>query len=140
MVLVLKPALIATEVLSNSSSNFIEGEAIIRSLLNRTSKLESAIGRRFHEHLHERLNSRRNIAVISLAMYLCNHEDLSKTSLASYPLKLQSKSAVHTTGTQMIKRLFGESYETEIFSENSEEIVSSQLSFSEEMKKEIQTT
>ena len=106
MVTVLEPALIVTEALSKGSSNFVEGEAIIRSLLNRTNKLESAIGRRFHEHLTERLNCRRNVAVVSLAMYLCNRDALSKTSLASYPLKLQSKSAVHTTGTQMIARLF----------------------------------
>lgn len=110
--------------------------------MNRTNQFESVIGRTFHEYLTDRLNSRRNIPVVSLVMYLCNRDALSKNSLASYPLKLQSKNVVHNTGTQMIKRLFTESEETENLSEteNSEEIVTGQMSFSEEMNKEIETT
>lgn len=102
----MEPALIATEALSKDSINIIDGEFIAETLVNQTSKLGSPIGKRFHNVVIERINFRRNTAVVSLALYLLNQDSLSKAAVSTYQFKMDSKSATYQFGTKLLTQLF----------------------------------
>jgi hypothetical protein len=106
MIIVLEPALDATEALSKDSINIIEGEIIIKALLNRTSTLTSPIGFDFHQKLVRRLNERRNSPILSLTMYLTSSDYLKRTNVTHSQLELSSKSVVQELGTKLLDRLF----------------------------------
>lgn len=106
LVEVLEPALIATEALSKSSINIIEGEFIIESLAVKLSKLDSPLGKKFSNVLITKINQRRNTEVISLALYLLNQNALSKTSASCYPYSLETKTVSQQVATKLLERLF----------------------------------
>lgn len=137
----MEPALIATEALSKDSINIIEGEFIAETLISQTSKLGSPIGKQFHKVLIERVNSRRNAAVISLALYLFNQDSLSKPAAAAYPLKLESKSATQQFGTKLLKQLFAcdedEPTLDDDIESNSRDSADADLTLQEKMKRAI---
>jgi hAT family C-terminal dimerisation region len=103
---VLEPARIATENLSKSSINVLEGEGILKFLLNeieeQKSKRSGYLAINFKEALHLRLDARRDKLFQSLVLYLSNHDSLK----SSHPLLLVSKSQVVKFGIEMIKRLY----------------------------------
>lgn len=131
--------MIATEALSKDSINIIEGEFIAESLVTRTSKLDSSIGKKFHKVLVEKFNQRRNTAVVSLALYLLDQDSLSKSSASTYPLRLESKAASQQFAIKLLKQLFpDEPNENELSDEQNEDnSCDAGISFQDEMKRAI---
>lgn len=102
----------ATEALSKDNINLIEGEIIIRSLVQQTATFSSPLAKEFHDSLVEKLSVRRNTLMTSLALYLSNSDFLTKAEINKYPLKLESKKTVQIYGTELLKRLYkGETQE-----------------------------
>lgn len=136
----MEPALTATEALSKDSINIVEGEVIAQTLVAQTAKCNSSIGRLFHKALVDRFNTRRCPKIISLALYLIDQESLSKSAMASYPFKLETKTVTQQFGTQLIKRLF-ESDENDdsmsIEEDGSNTSNATVLSFQEQLKASV---
>lgn len=129
--------MIATEALSKDDINIIEGEIVIKSLVEEMSKQKTSLAVDFHQILIGKLIARRNSLVTSLILYLMNSDTLSKNGIESYPLKLENKKSVQQLGTKMLKRLYEEavvgSSEDETVPEDEET-----LGFQEILKKNIE--
>ena len=85
---ILEPAKIATENLSKSDSNLLEGEATLKFLINEIEEQKHLTGgflsNKFSETLLQRLESRRHKLLNSLILYLKNSDALKQP----YPLTL----------------------------------------------------
>lgn len=137
----MEPARIATESLSSSDINLLIGEGILKFLItesqNINNSLHSTLSSNFVNALEFNLATRRNALMISLIMYLNNHESLK----TDHPLKLKKKSAVVKFGIEMAKRLFendvGNTSNNQIDSFNSTDAASSSCSLQDRLQKSI---
>lgn len=105
----LEPARVATLALSKSSIDVLAAEAILNFLLKEVSESNSELSQRFHEHLVELINARRDPKFVSLVLYLNDRKALSEYS----PLDTVSKTAAAELGIQIGNRLFGPSETTD---------------------------
>lgn len=137
MIEVLEPAMIATEALSKDDINLVEGEIIIKSLVQETAKLKSPLARDFHKSLTEKLALRRSSVITSLVLYLMNSDSLSRKEIEKYPLKLESKKVVQQAGTVIMKRLYEEEALDDDDNGSSQED-DQPMSFKEVLKKNIE--
>lgn len=116
----------------------LEGELIIKTLVQEASKNISKIAKNFHDTLVRKLNDRRNVVITSLSQYLLNREFLSKSSVDLYPLELSTKKAAQQLGTKILKRLFKEEAEQTIGSDvENIDRVNKTASFGETLKQQI---
>jgi len=77
---VLEPAKIATEYLSSRSINLLSGEGAIKFLIDGIKEKSSCLAKSFKEALIDRIENRRDPTLISLILYLSNHDALNKQS------------------------------------------------------------
>lgn len=99
----LEPARIATESLSDGSINILTAEGILKFLLNAIKEQTSELAGSFYAALVNRINQRRDPTLISLLMYLNNHNVLNK----SFDLKMATKASATKLGITLLNRLFG---------------------------------
>lgn len=116
----------------------LEGELIIKTLVQEASKIKTQIAKNFHDTLVRKVNDRRNVVITSLSQYLLNRDFLGKSTVDSYPLELSTKKAAQQLLTKILKRLF--KYDEEQTSGSDVEIVEElnvTTTFGETLKQQI---
>lgn len=105
-------------------------------LVTRTSMLQTTVGKRFHKNLTTKINDRRNVAVISLALYLFEKDSLNKSSRSSYPFTLETKIHTQQFGTRLLKQLFG--IDTPAENSDHSSCTTDEMNFEQELKLKVE--
>ena len=103
---VLEPARVATVNLSKAHINLLEGEGILKFLINEIDEQKrihsGSLATKFADALRMRFGDRRDKSFQTLILYLSNPESLK----LQHPLPLSSKTQVIKYGIEMMRRLY----------------------------------